>query len=115
MRFCNRWVDRVRQADTGHRTRFGAKQGRTFQQLARRIPRSANVESIVLVEARRRGREKISRPQRGDPRSHRGLPEFRFFAIVLQIFPTPSPISATAFSPSSAAPLFGNGTTAACR
>jgi predicted DCC family thiol-disulfide oxidoreductase YuxK len=48
--FCNRWVRRLMTADIGRRTRFGAKQGVTFQRVVAAHPQASNVASIVLVQ-----------------------------------------------------------------
>jgi predicted DCC family thiol-disulfide oxidoreductase YuxK len=86
--FCDRWVDRIREADRGHRIRFGTKQGRTFQEVALRHPELANVESVVL--ARRRaggdGEDFLVRSE-AVREAIRGLPAFRFFDVVLGIVP----------------------------
>lgn len=87
--FCNRWVNRVRLADHQHRMRFGAKQGRTFQQLAQTYPELANVESVVLVKRRADGGEDFLVRAPAIREVLAGLPEFRFFALLLRIFPAP--------------------------
>jgi predicted DCC family thiol-disulfide oxidoreductase YuxK len=85
--FCNRWVNRVRQADHQHRMRFGTKQGRTFQQLMQTHPELANVDSVVLVKRSKDGREDFLVRAPAVREVIHGLPEFRFFDTVLQIFP----------------------------
>ena len=106
--FCNRWVNRVKEADHTHRMRFGAKQGRTFQHLLQTHPELANVESVVLVKRRADGEGEeylVRAPAIREVIA--GLPEFRFFEIVLQIFPAPiSNLGYRIFS-KLRAPLFG--------
>ncbi len=85
--FCNRWVNKVKLADHQHRLRYGAKQGRTFQQLAQAHPELAHVESVVLVKRRDDGGEDFLVRSAAIREVIAGLPRFRFFAIVLQIFP----------------------------
>jgi predicted DCC family thiol-disulfide oxidoreductase YuxK len=87
--FCNRWVNRVRLADRQHRMRYGAKQGRTFQQLAQTRPELANVESVVLVKRRADGDEDFLVRAPAIREVIAGLPEFRFFAFPLRIIPAP--------------------------
>ncbi|HEV3271872.1 MAG TPA: DCC1-like thiol-disulfide oxidoreductase family protein [Candidatus Methylacidiphilales bacterium] len=87
--FCNRWVNRVRLADHQHRMRFGAKQGRTFQQLAQAHPELINVESVVLVKRRADGGEDLLVRAPAIREVIAGLPEFRFFAFLLRILPAP--------------------------
>jgi predicted DCC family thiol-disulfide oxidoreductase YuxK len=105
--FCNRWVNKVRLADHAHRMRFGAKQGRTFQQIAQAQPELTNVESVVLVQRTEDGTEKFLVRSAAIREVIKGLPEFRFFDIVLRIFPTwISDIGYRIFS-KLRAPLFG--------
>jgi predicted DCC family thiol-disulfide oxidoreductase YuxK len=85
--FCNRWAYRVKQADHAHRIRFGAKQGQTFQQIAQAHPELAQVESVVVVKRRADGGEDYFVRSRAVREVIAGLPEFRFFEIVLTIFP----------------------------
>jgi predicted DCC family thiol-disulfide oxidoreductase YuxK len=85
--FCNRWAYQVRVADNGRRLRFGAKQGRTFQEVARVHPEIAQVESVVLLQRRADGTEHALVRSRAVRAVINGLPEFRLFATVLQIFP----------------------------
>ena len=88
--FCNRWVNKVRLADHAHRMRYGAKQGRTFQQLLQTHPELANIESVVLVERRADGEGEnylVRAPAIREVIS--GLPEFHAFAFLLQIIPSP--------------------------
>jgi predicted DCC family thiol-disulfide oxidoreductase YuxK len=87
--FCNRWVNRVREADHQHRMRFGTKQGRTFQQLAQVHPELANVESVVLVKRHADGTEEFLVRSPAIREVIAGLPEFRLFELVLHIVPTP--------------------------
>ena len=85
--FCNRWVNRVREADHQHRMRYGAKQGRTFQQLLQTHPQLANIESVVLVKRRADGSEDFLVCAPAVREVIKGLPEFRFFNFALRIFP----------------------------
>jgi predicted DCC family thiol-disulfide oxidoreductase YuxK len=88
--FCNRWVNRVREADHAHRMRYGAKQGRTFQQLLQTHPELANVDSVVLVKRCANGEGEnflVRAPAIREVIT--GLPGFRFFAILLRIIPSP--------------------------
>jgi predicted DCC family thiol-disulfide oxidoreductase YuxK len=87
--FCDRWVTRVRQVDQAGRMRFGAKQGRTFQRLALAHPELANVESVVLVKRRDDAGEDYLVRSAAIRELVQGLPEFRFFRLVLQIVPAP--------------------------
>ena len=105
--FCNRWVNRVKEADHAHRMRFGAKQGRTFQQLLLTHPELAHVESVVLVKRRADGGEDLLVRAPAIREVIAGLPEFRFFELMLTIFPTPiADIGYRIFS-KLRAPLFG--------
>jgi predicted DCC family thiol-disulfide oxidoreductase YuxK len=85
--FCNRWVNKVKLADHQHRMRFGTKQGRTFAQLVQVHPELANVDSVVLVKRRADGGEDFLVRAAAIREVIAGLPKFRFFEIVLQIFP----------------------------
>ena len=85
--FCNRWVNKVKTADHAHRMRYGAKQGKTFQQLLQTHPELANVESVVLVKRRSDGGEDFLVRAPAIREVIAGLPKFRFFEIVLKIFP----------------------------
>jgi len=87
--FCNRWVNRVREADHQHRMRFGTKQGSTFQQIARDRPELARVESVVLVKRRADGGEDFLVRSPAIREVIAGLPEFRVFELVLRIVPAP--------------------------
>ena len=87
--FCNRWVNRVKEADHQHRMRYGTKQGRTFQQLAQTHPELANVESVVLVQRRSDGGENFLVRAPAIREVIQGLPAFSLFAFVLRIVPTP--------------------------
>ncbi len=87
--FCNRWVNKVKLADHAHRIRYGTKQGHTFQQrVAPSHPKFAKVESVVLVKRRPDGSEDFLIRSASIREVIKGLPEFRFFEVVLQIFPT---------------------------
>lgn len=86
--FCNRWINRVRDADHAHRIRFGTKQGKTFQDVARTHPEVAKVESIVVISRNGLGREDILIRSPAVRTVIEGLPGFHFFAFLLQIIPT---------------------------
>jgi predicted DCC family thiol-disulfide oxidoreductase YuxK len=88
--FCNRWVNRVKIADHPHRMRYGAKQGRTFQQLAQAHPELANVDSVVLVKRRADGGQDFLVRSAAILEVIRGLPEFRLFELLLRIVPAPA-------------------------
>lgn len=85
--FCNRWVNRVRNADHQHRMRFGTKQGRTFQQILQTHPEFAKVDSVVLVKRRADGEEDFLVRAPAVREVIAGLPEFRFFEAMLNFFP----------------------------
>jgi predicted DCC family thiol-disulfide oxidoreductase YuxK len=68
--------------------RYGVKQGRTFQEIVKTHPEVANVESVVLIERRADGGEDFLVRSAAIREVIKGLPEFRFFEIVLQICPT---------------------------
>ncbi|MCE0496901.1 MAG: DCC1-like thiol-disulfide oxidoreductase family protein [Methylacidiphilales bacterium] len=105
--FCNLWVAKVKDADRARRIRYGIKQGRTFQQVARLRPDLAKVESVVLFSRRADGTEEVTVRSRAIREVIKGLPEFRFFELMLQIFPTPvSDLGYRIFS-KLRAPLFG--------
>lgn len=105
--FCNRWVNRVKEADHAHRIRFGTKQGKTFQLLAQTHPEVRNVESVVLLSRQPDGEDDILVRSPAIRRVIAGLPEFRFFSLMLAIFPTfVSDIGYRIFS-KLRAPLFG--------
>ncbi len=105
--FCNRWVNRVKIADHQHRMRYGAKQGRTFQQLAQAHPELANVDSVVLVKRRADGGEDFLVRSAAICEVIKGLPEFRIFELLLKIVPGPvSNLGYRIFS-KLRAPLFG--------
>jgi predicted DCC family thiol-disulfide oxidoreductase YuxK len=87
--FCNRWVNRLREADHAHRLRFGAKQGRTFQELAQIHPDLAQVESVILVQRSADGFDHILVRSRAVREVIAGLPGFGLFALVLKIVPAP--------------------------
>jgi predicted DCC family thiol-disulfide oxidoreductase YuxK len=86
--FCNRWVNKVKEADHAHRMRYGSKQGQTFQQVARLHPEFAKVDSVVLVKRRDDGNDEFLVRSAAVREVIAGLPRFRFFEIVLNIFPT---------------------------
>ena len=105
--FCNRWVNKVKMADHAHRIRFGTKQGKTFQQVAQARPDLAKVESVVLVLRRPDGGEDYLVRSAAIREVIKGLPKFRFFELMLQIFPTAvSNLGYRIFS-KLRAPLFG--------
>ena len=87
--FCNRWVGRLMKADATHRTRFGAKQGQTFQRVAQNHPEAARVESIVLVRRDADGREKVLVRSAAVQAAIQGLPGYGFFTAVLRLTPRP--------------------------
>ena len=87
--FCNRWVNRVKEADLAHRIRFGTKQGKTYQQVVvPQRPDLATIESVVLVVRREDGSEDFLVRSAAIREVIAGLKPFRFFDIVLHIFPT---------------------------
>ena len=105
--FCNRWVNKVKEADHAHRMRFGTKQGRTFQRIAQAHPNLAKAESVLLVLRRPDGTEDFLVRSAAIRHVIDGLPEFRAFELLLKIFPTPiSDIGYRIFS-KLRAPLFG--------
>jgi predicted DCC family thiol-disulfide oxidoreductase YuxK len=87
--FCNRWVRRLMKADTGHRTRFGAKQGATFQQVVVAHPEAANIASIVLVKRDAASREQVLVRSAAVLAVIDGLPGYRLAATILGITPRP--------------------------
>jgi len=86
--FCNRWVNRVRDADQGRRIRFGTKQGTTFAQLAQSHPELAKVESLVLAIRRPDGGEDFLVRSAAVRELIKGLPGFGFWSALLTFFPT---------------------------
>ena len=89
--FCNRWVRRLMKADTGHRTRFGAKQGTTFQQVVAAHPEAANIASIVLVKRDAASRDQVLVRSAAVLAVIEGLPGYRLATTILRI--TPQPLS----------------------
>lgn len=87
--FCNHWINQVREADHAHRIRYGTKQGKTFQEVAKAHPEVANVQSIVVISRNALGHEDILVRTPAVRMVVDGLPGFRFFAFLLQIIPTP--------------------------
>lgn len=87
--FCNRWVGRLMNADTGHRTRFGAKQGTTFQRLAAAHPEAANVASIVVAQRDAAGREHVLTHSAAVQAAIRGLPSYALASAILCLVPRP--------------------------
>ena len=87
--FCNRWVRRVMQADVGHRTRFGAKQGATFQRVVAAHPEAANVASIVLLRRDGTGHEQLMVRSAAVLAVIEGLPSYRLAATILRGTPRP--------------------------
>jgi predicted DCC family thiol-disulfide oxidoreductase YuxK len=86
--FCNRWVDRIREADHAQLMRFGTKQGMTYQQVARDHPELANVDSVVLVKRRADGTEGFLVRSAAIRELIQELPQFRFLGTVLLVCPT---------------------------
>jgi len=86
--FCNRWVNKVKEADHAHRMRYGTKQGLTFQQVANAHPELARVDSVVLVKRCTNGGEEFLVRSAAIREVIAGLPRFRPFEIALNIFPT---------------------------
>ena len=87
--FCNRWVGRVMKADLTHRTRFGTKQGATFQELKMTHPAAADVDSVVLFLREADGKERVLVRSAAILALIDGLPGFTFFATVLRFTPRP--------------------------
>jgi predicted DCC family thiol-disulfide oxidoreductase YuxK len=87
--FCNRWVGRLMKADTDRRTRFGAKQGATFQRLAAAHPEVANVRSIVLVQRDAMGTDEVLTHSAAVRATIDGLPGYGFFSAALRLIPRP--------------------------
>jgi predicted DCC family thiol-disulfide oxidoreductase YuxK len=87
--FCNRWVARLMRADAGRRTRFGSKQGVTFQRFADEHPEAANVASIILVQRGANGEEKILTRSSAVREAIRGLPRYAFAFAILKLTPRP--------------------------
>jgi predicted DCC family thiol-disulfide oxidoreductase YuxK len=87
--FCNRWVGRLMKIDTARRTRFGAKQGATFQRLAAAHPEVADVRSIVLVKRDATGTEQVLTHSAAVRTTIDGLPGYGFFSTVLRLIPRP--------------------------
>jgi predicted DCC family thiol-disulfide oxidoreductase YuxK len=87
--FCNRWVGRLMRADTGHRTRFGAKQGTTFQRVVAAHPEAANVRSVVLVRRDATGREEVLVRSAAVRGVIDGLPAYRTASAILRFTPRP--------------------------
>ena len=77
------------KADAGHRTRFGAKQGRTFQRIAESHPEVANVDSIILFRRGADGRDETLTRSAAVQAAIAGLPGYGFFETVLRIVPRP--------------------------
>jgi predicted DCC family thiol-disulfide oxidoreductase YuxK len=85
--FCNRWVARLMRADAGRRTRFGAKQGATFQRFILTHPEAANVASIVLVRRNDQGHEQVFLRTEAVHEAIRGLPHYAFASAILSLTP----------------------------
>ncbi len=105
--FCNRWVNRVREADHAHRMRFGTKQGHTFQKVAQFRPDLAQVDSVVLVKRRPDGGEDYLIRSVAVHEAIRDLPPFWFFRLMLTLFPTPIADLGYRIFSKLRAPLFG--------
>ena len=87
--FCNRWVGRLMKVDTERRTRFGAKQGATFQSVVAAHPEVANVRSIVLVRRDADGGEEVLTRSAAVRATINGLPAYRFPSAILRLVPRP--------------------------
>jgi predicted DCC family thiol-disulfide oxidoreductase YuxK len=87
--FCNRWVRRLMAADIAHRTRFGAKQGATFQRVIAAHPEAANVASVVLMRRDATGREQVLVRSAAVRALIEGLPGYRAAATILRLTPRP--------------------------
>ena len=77
------------KADTGHRTRFGPKQGATFQQVVAAHPEAANIASIVLVKRDAAGRDQVLVRSAAVLAVIDGLPSYRLATAILRITPRP--------------------------
>jgi predicted DCC family thiol-disulfide oxidoreductase YuxK len=86
--FCNKWVNRVRDADQAHRIRFGTKQGKTFQRVAKAHPEFVKIDSVVLVRRHPDGREDLLVRSAAVKAVIEGLSDFKLFELALKIFPT---------------------------
>ena len=75
------------RADAGRRTRFGAKQGTTFQNFVRSHHEAANVASIVLVHRMDDGREHVLLRSAAVREAIRGLPAYAFASAILRMTP----------------------------
>jgi predicted DCC family thiol-disulfide oxidoreductase YuxK len=87
--FCNRWVDRVKEADPARLTRFATKQGATFQRVVGNRPELAGIDSIVLAVHRTDGGDDFLVRSAAVRQLMAGLPRFRFFSLILRVVPTP--------------------------
>jgi predicted DCC family thiol-disulfide oxidoreductase YuxK len=87
--FCNRWVSRLMKADAARRTRFGAKQGATFQRFAASRPEVANVASIVLVRRDADRREEVLTHSAAVQAAIDGLPPYALASAILKVTPRP--------------------------
>ncbi len=87
--FCNRWVARLMRADSGRRTRFGAKQGETFRRFATAHPEAANIESIILVQRDAAGNEQVLTKSIAILEAIRGLPRYALASAILKLTPRP--------------------------
>lgn len=87
--FCNRWVNRVKEADYTHRMRYGTKQGKTFRLVTEIHPEMADIDSVVLVKRRMDGGEDFLVRSGAIYEVISGLPEFHLFELLLRIIPTP--------------------------
>lgn len=77
------------KADLTHRTRFGTKQGATFQELQKTHPEAAQVDSVVLFLREAEGKERVLVRSAAILALIDGLPGFTFFATVLRFTPRP--------------------------
>ena len=105
--FCNRWVNRVKEADHAHRMRFGTKQGKTFQRVAQEHPEIEDIDSVVLLSRDANETEEVLVRSAAIRKVIEGLPRFRVFSFVLNVVPVPlSDVGYRIFS-KLRTPLFG--------
>jgi len=86
---CNRWISRVKDAIMRAGSALKTKQGKNFSAGGKGPPELASVESVVLVVRGPDGEEDFLARSPAIRKLIEGLPEFRFFARMLRIFPTP--------------------------
>ena len=87
--FCNRWVARVRDADSTRHIRYGIQQGQTFARVAQLHPPLARGDSVVVVARQSDGSEKFLTRSLAIRTAIDGLPGFRFFDWFLHVIPLP--------------------------